>query len=405
MKILVINCGSSSLKYQLIDMENEQYIAKGICERIGTAESQLELTTPDGAKHKKPIDMPDHTAAFYVVKEALLEGEFKVIDDLGEIAAIGHRVVQAGTYFNKSVFVTEDVVKKIDELSELAPLHNHAHAQGIYAAISVFGKDMPQVVVFDTAFHSTMPDYAYVYPIPYEYTEKYKIRRYGFHGTSHRFVSNRCAELMGLDSLEGIKLITCHIGAGASIAAIKDGKVIDTSMGLTPLDGFEMGSRCGSLDPSVVTYLQQKEGWTPAETDNILNKRSGVLGVSGISADDRNVKAAAAENNYRAKLARDIQWYQIKKTIGSYIAAMNGLDVVVFCGGLGENTEDLRKNVCDGLAYMGVKIDSDLNDKTVHGAEALISTPDSKVKVFVIPTNEELLIARDTRDLLLGLAE
>lgn len=401
MKILVINCGSSSLKYQLIDMQNESVIAKGICERIGL-DGQIEINTlKDGKKVVIKHPMPDHTAAFFVVKDVLTSGEYKAVDDLSEISAIGHRIVQGGWIFKESCFVTDKVVDDIDGMSSIAPLHNHAHAQGIRAALDVFGPDIPEVVVFDNAFHSTMPDYAYTFPIPYEYTEKYHIRRYGFHGTSHRFVSARCAELMGVP-LESLKMITCHIGAGASIAAIKNGKVIDTSMGFTPLDGFAMGSRTGTMDPSVITFLQEKEGWTPEETSIILNKKSGVLGVSGLSSDDRDVKAAAYEGNYRCKLARDIQWYGIKKTIGAYVAALDGVDVIVFCGGLGENTEDLRSGVCGGMTYLGIKINEEVNNVTIKGKEAEISAPDSKVRVFVIPTNEELLIARDTKALVEG---
>ena len=395
LKILVINAGSSSLKYQLIDMDGEKMLAKGNCERIGI-DGKIGGSTADGRKFDYKVPLPNHTAAFLEVKKVLTEGDCKVIDDLSEISAVGHRIVQGGSLFKESVLVNEDVIKGIESLCDLAPLHNAAHIQGIRACIEVFGEELPEVVVFDNAFHSTMPPEAYMFPVPYEYYEKYKVRRYGFHGTSHRFVSARCAEVMGVD-LKDIKLITCHLGNGSSITAIKDGKVIDTSMGLTPLDGFIMGSRCGAVDPSVITYLQEKEGWTPAQTAEILNKKSGVLGISGVSSDDRDVLAAAEAGNERAALARSIQRYQIRKVIGSYVAAMDGVDAIVFTGGIGENTCDLREDVCKNLSYLGVKIDSEKNLVLRKGKEGELSTPDSKVRVFVLPTNEELLIARDTK--------
>jgi acetate kinase len=295
--------------------------------------------------------------------------------------------------FNK---FADEVVAGIRELCDLAPLHNPAHIQGIEACTDVFGKDFPQVAVFDNAFHSTMPPEAYMFPIPYEYYEKYHIRRYGFHGTSHRFVSARCAEVMGKD-IKDLKIVTCHLGNGSSITAVKGGKCVDTSMGLTPLDGFIMGTRCGAIDPSVVTYLQQKEGWDAETTDKILNKKSGVLGVSGVGSDDRDVSAAEANGDERAHLARSIQKYQVRKLIGSYVAAMDGVDAIVFTGGIGENTIDLRADVCNNLSYLGVKLDAEANEIMRRGKEGEISTADSKVKVFVLPTNEELVIARDTQ--------
>lgn len=395
LKILVINAGSSSLKYQLIDMDGEQLIAKGICERIGI-DGRISGSTTDGRKFKYDVTLENHTAAFLEVKKALTSGDCKVIDDLSDISAVGHRIVQGGSLFKESVLVDEDVIAGIESLCDLAPLHNAAHIQGIRACREVFGEDVPEVVVFDNAFHSTMPPEAFLFPLPYEYYEKYKVRRYGFHGTSHRFVSARCAKVMGVD-LKDIKLITCHLGNGSSITAIKDGKVIDTSMGLTPLDGFIMGSRCGGVDPSAITYLQEKEGWTPAETAEILNKKSGVLGISGVSSDDRDVLAAAEAGNERAALARSIQRYQIRKFIGAYVAAMDGVDAIVFTGGIGENTCDLREDVCKHLTYLGVKIDCEKNLELRKGKEGELSTPDSKVRVFVLPTNEELLIARDTK--------
>ena len=395
MKILVINCGSSSLKYQLFDMENETVLAKGNCEKIGNADSFIGGSV-NGEKFETPVLMSNHTEAFLQVKKALTEGDYKVIDDLGEISAIGHRVVQGGALFNESMLVTDKVIEGIESLCDLAPLHNPAHIQGIRACVDVFGADLPQVVVFDNAFHSTMPPEAYIFPVPYEYYEKYQVRRYGFHGTSHRFVSARCAEVMSKD-IKDLKIVTCHLGNGSSITAVKGGKCIDTSMGLTPLDGFIMGTRCGAVDPSVITYLQQKEGWTPAETDTILNKKSGVLGISGVGSDDRDVSAAEAAGNERAHLARSIQKYQVRKLIGSYVAAMDGVDAIVFTGGIGENTIDLRADVCNNLSYLGVELDAEANEIMRRGKEGEISTANSKVKVYVLPTNEELVIARDTK--------
>ena len=351
MKILVINCGSSSLKYQLFDMEGEKVLAKGICESIATDMSHTKGSTFDGRGFDEYVDIPDHKVAFNIVKDALTTGDCKVIDSLTEISAIGHRVVQGGDIFTESVLIDDSVLKAIDELSALAPLHNPAHVVGIECCNEVFGASVPQVAVFDNAFHSTMPATSYIFPIPYKYYEEDHIRRYGAHGTSHRFVAYRTAEIVGKD-LKDIKLITCHLGNGCSITAIKDGKVLDTSMGLTPLDGFAMGTRCGGIDPSVVTYIMQKHNISPAEMDKIMNKQSGVLGVSGVHSDDRAVKAAAAEGNERAKLARDIQWYQIRKYIGSYIAAMDGVDVIAFTGGIGENCIDLREDVLSNLSYL-----------------------------------------------------
>ena len=397
MKILVINAGSSSLKYQLIDMDGEQLIAKGICERIGI-DGRISGSTTDGRKFKYDVTLENHTAAFLEVKKALTSGDCKVIDDLSDISAVGHRIVQGGSLFKESVLVDEDVIAGIESLCDLAPLHNAAHIQGIRACREVFGEDVPEVVVFDNAFHSTMPPEAFLFPLPYEYYEKYKVRRYGFHGTSHRFVSARCAEVMGVD-LKDIKLITCHLGNGSSITAIKDGKVIDTSMGLTPLDGFIMGSRCGGVDPSAITYLQEKEGWTPAETAEILNKKSGVMGVSGVSSDFRDLEEAFEQGNERAGLAVDMFNYGVKKLIGAYAAAMGGVDAIIFTAGVGENSASQRMAIASGLEFMGVKMDEDANK--VRGEERVISAPDSKVTVLLIPTNEELMIAMDT-EMLVG---
>lgn len=400
MKILVINCGSSSLKYQLFDMEGETVLAKGICEAIGTDSSSAKGSAINGAQFKMTVDIPDHSVAFEIVKNALTSGDTKVIDDLSEIGAIGHRVVQGGDRFTESVLITDDVIKGIDELSALAPLHNPAHITGINCCKAVFG-DTPQVAVFDNAFHSTMPETSYMYALPYEYYEKDHIRRYGAHGTSHRFVSARAAELME-KPLESFKLITCHLGNGASITAVKDGKVLDTSMGLTPLDGFMMGTRCGGVDPSAVTYIMEKHNISPKEMDTIMNKKSGVFGISGVHSDDREVKKAATEGNKRAKLARDMQWYQIRKFIGSYVAAMDGVDCIAFTGGIGENCDDLRADICKNLTFLGIKIDEELN-KTIHGDEAELTLPGCPVRVFVIPTNEELAIARDTKAIVAAL--
>ena len=396
MKILVINCGSSSLKYQLFDMDGEKVLAKGICESIATDMSHTKGSTFDGRSFDEYVDIPDHRVAFNIVKDALTVGDCKVIDSLAEINAIGHRVVQGGDLFTESVIINEDVLEKIDYLSALAPLHNPAHVTGIKCCNEVFGDSVPQVAVFDNAFHSTMPATSYIFPLPYKYYEEDHIRRYGAHGTSHRFVAYRTAEIVGKD-LKDIKLITCHLGNGCSITAIKDGKVLDTSMGLTPLDGFAMGTRCGGVDPSAITYIMKKHNISPDEMDKIMNKQSGVLGVSGVHSDDRAVKAAASEGNERAKLARDIQWYQIRKYIGSYIAAMNGVDVIAFTGGIGENCIDLREDVLKNLSYLGIDLDEKANE--IRGEEVELTKPGCPVRAFVVPTNEELAIARDTKAL------
>ena len=398
MKILVINAGSSSLKYQLIDMENEQMLCKGNCERIGLEMGIFSHKAADGRSKKKEVPMKDHTAAFQQVREALTDSEVGVLENLDEVSAIGHRIVQGGALFSESVLVDEKVIEGIESLIPLAPLHNGAHVQGIRACQAVFGENVPEVVVFDTAFHSTMPPEAYMFAIPYEYYEKYHVRRYGFHGTSHRYVSHRCAELMGRP-LEDLKLITCHLGNGSSITAIKDGKVLDPSMGLTPLDGFMMGTRSGALDPSVVTFIAEKENMTPQEMSELLNKKSGLLGISGVSSDDRDVTAAEKAGNERAILAHKMLVYEIKKFIGGYVAAMDGCDAIVFTAGLGENQSTHRHNICNNMTYLGLEIDEALNQEMVGGREGEISTPNSKVKVYVIPTNEELVIARDTRDI------
>ena len=406
-KILVINCGSSSLKYQLIDMKNESVICAGIFESLDSdkvATYTYKLPDEEG-KMKKVYDdvkmgpKTTHHDAILKMTELLLDEENGVIKDLSEeISGVGHRVVQGGDVFTESTLVDDDVVNGIRDLIPLAPLHNPAHIQGINASIELFGKEVPQVAVFDNAFHSTMPATSHMYALPYEFYEKDKIRKYGFHGTSHRYVANRVADVMN-KPLEEIKIITCHLGNGCSITAIKDGKVLDTSMGFTPLDGFMMGTRCGSIDPSIIPYLMGRyENLKLEDIDNIMNKQSGLYGVSGVSHDDRVVAKAAENGNERAKLARKMQWYQIRKFIGSYIAAMNGVDAIAFMGGIGENCPELREDVIKNLSYLGISLDTDANNQ--RGKEIEISTTDSKVKAFVIPTNEELMIARDTFNLI-----
>ena len=401
MKILVINAGSSSLKYQLIDMQGEKVLAKGNCERIGI-DGKLTHKTGDGRVVVIEEAMPDHTAAFAVVKRALTSGEGKVIEDLHEVAAIGHRVVQGGSKYDRSVRIDDQVMQDIADFAALAPLHNPAHLQGIRAATAAFGREVPQVAVFDTAFHQTMPEKAYMFAVPYAYYEKYGVRRYGFHGTSHRFVSQRCCELLDKPDGKGTRIITCHLGNGSSIAAVKDGKVIDTTMGLTPLDGLIMGTRCGTIDPSVVLFLMEKEGLSAKEMDEILNKKSGMLGVSGVSSDDRDIQAAKEAGNTRAAMVLDMRTYEIIKFIGGYVAALGGVDAIVFTAGVGENQQSIRSDVLEGLAYLGIRVDYEANK--ARGEEVDITTPDSAVRSFVIPTNEELVIARDTRAIVEAMA-
>ena len=405
MKILVINCGSSSLKYQLLDMKDESVLCKGSIERIGLkingGEENVIVKVGDD-KFTYDKELKDHVAAFNEVKYILSEGEHKVIDSFSEIDAIGHRIVQGGDRYTKSVLVTEKVVKDVEELAPLAPLHNPAHLMGYRACLEVVGPDVPQVFVFDTSFHSTMPPKAYMYAVPYEYYEKYAVRRYGFHGTSHKFVSHRVAEKMG-KSIKDLKIITCHLGNGSSVAAVDHGKVVDTSMGFTPLDGFMMGTRSGGVDPSVVTFIMKKLNLTPDEMDNILNKQSGVNAISGISSDDRDICAAQNAGNERAILAHEMQAYEIAKYIGSYIAAMNGVDAIVFTGGIGENGFWLRSKICSYFGYMGVHINEALNQATVKGAEAELTEPDDNVRVFILATDEELTIARDTQKIVKNL--
>ena len=394
MKVLVINAGSSSLKYQLIDMDSKTVLAKGNCERIGI-DGKFKHKTSDGRSRVEQMELKDHYAAFNTVIDALTHGDCAVINDIKEISAVGHRIVNGGERFNKAVLVTEKVLQDFSEVINYAPLHNPAAMMGIKACRKILGVKVPNVLVFDTAFHSTMPQKAYIFGVPYKYYEKYGLRRYGAHGTSHRFVSLRCAELMKRD-IEDLKIVTCHLGNGSSISAVDGGKCIDTSMGLTPLGGIMMGTRSGDLDPSVVTFIMDKENISPKEMESLLNKNSGFIGVSGISSDDRDLEEATAAGNARSQLAQDIQRYQIKKFVGAYAAAMGGIDALVFTGGIGENSCLLRGAVCSNMEYLGIKIIPELNDKTIRGKEGDISTPDARVRTFVIPTNEEYMIAKDT---------
>ena len=397
MKILVINCGSSSLKYQLIDMTDESVLCKGLCERIGIDGSKITHKAK-GGEWSQEVPFPTHTEAFMKVVEMMSTGEGAVVADKSEISAIGHRVVQGAEFFTKSEIVTDAIIDKIEEIAPLAPVHNMAHVQGLRSAKKVFGADVPNVVVFDTTFHQTMPPKAYMYGVPYEMYEKYAIRRYGAHGTSHRYVSMAAAKYLGRDDL---KMVTCHLGNGSSISAVKNGKCIDTSMGLTPLAGVLMGTRCGDVDPSVVTYMEQKLGFHGQEMADYLNKQSGLLGISGISSDKRDVTSAAEAGNERAKLACDMLNYQIKKYVGAYAAAMGGLDCIVFTGGIGENDGGVRAAVCEDMEFLGVKIDLEKNKQ--RGADIIdISADDSRVKVLIVCTNEELMIARDTKALVEG---
>ncbi len=396
MKILVLNCGSSSIKYKLYNMDDHSVMAAGGAERIGLDEAFVKVTLPNGEKKKIMHDMPDHKEGVNFVFSLLTDPEIGAIKSLDEIDAVGHRIVQGGDLFEKSVIVDESVEQGIESLCDLAPVHNAGHLKGI-RAVDKLMPDVPQVCVFDNAFHSTMPDYAYLYAVPYELYEKYHVRRYGFHGTSHRYVSHRVCDFLGRD-INTQRIITCHIGNGASVTAVKFGKCVDTSMGLTPLAGVMMGSRSGDIDPSAVTYIMEKLGLQPQEMAEYLNKESGVLGISGVSSDMREVEAAASEGNRRARLALDMYCYRIKKYIGAYAAAMGGVDIIVWTAGVGENQTDIRENSCKGLEFLGIKIDTEANK--VRGEEAIISAPDSKVTVCVIPTDEELMIAKDTMALL-----
>ena len=392
MKILVLNCGSSSIKYKLFDMTTKEVLAQGGIEKIGLVGSFLKLTLPNGEKKILEKDIPEHTAGIEFILNTLVSPEYGAIKSLDEINAVGHRMVHGGERFSESVLLYKEVLDAFIACNDLAPLHNPANLKGVNA-VSAILPNVPQVGVFDTAFHQTMPDYAYMYAIPYELYEKYGVRRYGFHGTSHRYVSQRVCEFLGVDP-KGKKIITCHIGNGGSISAIKDGKCIDTSMGLTPLEGLVMGTRSGDIDAGAVTFIMEKEGLNATGVSNLLNKKSGVLGVSGVSSDMRELEAAVAAGNPKAILAEKMYFYRIKKYIGAYAAALGGVDIILFTGGVGENQANCRSEVCEGLEFMGVKIDLEKNK--VRGEEAIISADDSKVTVAVIPTDEELMIASDT---------
>ena len=392
MKILVVNAGSSSLKYQLLDMTDESVIAKGNCDRIGI-DGHVSHKTGDGRTYDADCSFPTHTEAFEKLVEVLTTGDAKVIDSMSEVSAVGHRIVQGAEVFKETCLVTDEVIDKIDSLAELAPVHNHPHALALRACKKVIPDSTPQVVVFDTAFHATMPRKAYLYGLPYECYEDLHVRKYGFHGTSHRFVTAELAKVLGKD-IKDLKIVSCHLGNGSSITAVDGGKSVDTSMGFTPLDGLIMGTRCGSVDPSAVDFVEKKLGFTPDEMTEYMNKKSGFLGISGIGSDNRDITAAAEAGNERAKIVGEIFCYQVKKFIGSYAAAMNGLDAVIFTGGIGENAPDVRETACFDLDIFGLKIDSEANAK--RGELTKISTDDSKVQVWVVPTNEELLIARDT---------
>ena len=399
MNVLVINCGSSSLKYQLINTNTEEVLASGLCDRIGINGGQFTYKPKGGEKTIHDVDMPDHEVAVKLVLNALINPKDGIIESLDSIKATGHRIVHGGEHFTHSVLVNDEVIRHIEECSDLAPLHNPAHLLGIRACQHLM-PNKPMVTVFDTAFHQSMPPHAYIYGLPYEYYEKYKIRRYGFHGTSHSYVSKRTAEFLGIP-LEDSKIITCHLGNGSSICAVKNGKSIDTSMGLTPLEGLVMGTRSGDLDPAIIDYIAQKENLSTKEVLNILNKKSGVLGISGLSSDFRDLLAADEEGNLKARFAREVFAYRVAKYIGAYTAALVGVDAITFCAGVGENAKFIRGKIVSNLHFLGINLDEKANLETV-GKEGVISTSDSKVKVCVIPTNEELMIARDTRALVLG---
>ncbi len=393
MKILVLNCGSSSIKYKLFDMDSQAVIAQGGIEKIGLPDSFLKLTLPNGEKKILEKNIPEHTVGVEFILDTLVSAEYGAIQSVDEINAVGHRMVHGGEKFSESVLLTPEVLEAFTACNDLAPLHNPANLKGV-RAIEAILPNVPQIGVFDTAFHQTMPDYAYMYAVPYELYQKYGVRRYGFHGTSHRYVSKRVCEFLG-ESAEGKKIITCHIGNGGSISAIQDGKCMDTSMGLTPLEGLMMGTRSGDIDGGAISFIMEKEGLDAAGISNLLNKKSGILGVFGESSDMRDLDTAAKAGNPRAILAEKMYFYRIKKYIGSYAAALGGVDTIVFTGGVGENQSSARWESCKGLEFMGVKLDADKNN-AIHGEEAVISTPDSKVKVVVIPTDEELMIASDT---------
>ncbi len=397
MKILVINAGSSSLKYQLIDLGNEHVIAKGLCERIGISGSVLKYKPAAGEGYEVHEDMRDHMDAIKLVLDALVNPETGVIGGMDEIGAVGHRIVHGGEKFKGSVLITDEVIRQIEAICDLAPLHNPANLMGIRACRAIM-PNTPMVGVFDTAFHQSMPEEAYLYGLPYEAYSDLMIRRYGFHGTSHYYISQRAIELLGLPAQE-TRIITCHLGNGSSICAVKGGKSIDTSMGFTPLEGVPMGTRCGDMDPAIVTYLMDKLSLNTKEMNAYMNKKSGVAGVSGVSSDFRDLDDAARNGNARAKLAVDMFAYKVKKYIGAYAAAMNGVDAIVFSAGVGENDKAVREKILTGLDYLGLVVDFEYNRAAPRGCEIVISKPESRVKVYVIPTDEEMVIARDTAKL------
>ena len=397
MKILVLNCGSSSIKYKLFDMDKNDVIAQGGIEKIGMNGSFLKLTDANGEKVIIEKEIPEHTKGVKFIFEILTSDKYGVIKSLNEIDAVGHRMVHGGEKFNKSVLLTPEVLEAFAACNDLAPLHNPANLKGVNA-VSELLPNIPQVGVFDTAFHQTMPDYAYLYAIPYELYQKYGVRRYGFHGTSHRFVSGEIFKYLNMP-VEGSKVITCHIGNGGSITAVKDGKSVDTTMGLTPLEGIMMGTRSGDIDGGAVTFLMEKEGLDSTGMSNLLNKKSGLLGISGVSSDMREVTASMEAGNERAALAKKMYAYRIKKYIGAFAAAMGGVDVIIFTGGVGENRHEVREAVCENMEFLGIKLDKEQNSKIMFGKDGIISTPDSKVKVVVLPTDEERMIASDTMTL------
>ncbi len=399
MKVLVLNCGSSSIKYKLYDMNGQKELASGGIEKIGLPDSFLKFTLSDGSKQVITQEIKEHTAGIELILKTLTDAKYGVIKSLDQIDAVGHRVVHGGDKFCSSVVINQEVIDKIEECVDLAPLHNPANLKGIFAIQKILPK-VPQVAVFDTSFHQTMPSYAYIYALPYDYYEKYGVRRYGFHGTSHRYVAKRGCEFLGID-LENSRIITAHIGNGGSITAIKNGKSIDTSMGMTPVEGLMMGSRSGNIDLGVLTYLMDKENLSTQQINDIINKKSGLVGVSGVSSDMRDIENAIEQGNERARLAMDMYFYYILKYVSGYIAVLGGVDAIIFTGGVGENQPIMRKYVCDSLAFLGVDFNNELNDR-IKGRETELTFPNSKVRVAVIPTNEELAIAIDTEELVEG---
>ncbi len=396
MKILVLNSGSSSIKFQLIDMDEEEVLAKGVIERIGIYNSFLDYENYKGDEVTIKFQIPDHDVGIKLVIDSLQDSKYGVLKNIDEITAVGHRVVHGGEKFAKSILITDEVKTQIKEVSELAPLHNPHNLNGIRVCEELLpGK--PQVAVFDTAFHQTMPKKAYIYALPYEYYQKYGVRRYGFHGTSHKYVASRAARMMDRP-IEELKIITCHLGNGASLAAVDGGKSVDTSMGLTPLEGLVMGTRCGDIDPAIIPFIMDKEGMSIKEVDDVMNKESGLLGVSGISNDSRDIEAAAGEGNERAATALELFNYRVRKYIGAYMAAMGGIDAIVFTAGIGENAREIREGIIEDLQFLNIYIDKEANES--RGKEIEITTEDSQVKVFVVPTNEELMIAKDTQEII-----